>query len=145
MEPTVVNEQTETTTQSAEAQERTGVSVEEVSLGKFKDVTALLNAYNSLQAEFTKRCQRVKELESLTVAADKTQVPTETEKSEASVKTEISENDKEEILKGYLSDLLGAKRRAVVISGSGVGTVMPAERPKSLAEAGKLAEKIFKQ
>ncbi len=33
------------------------------SLGKFKDVKSLLNAYNSLQSEFTRRCQRVKELE----------------------------------------------------------------------------------
>ncbi len=32
-------------------------------LGRFKDVQALLNAYNALQSEFTRRCQRVKELE----------------------------------------------------------------------------------
>ena len=32
-------------------------------LGKFKDVGALLKAYDSLQAEFTKRSQRLKELE----------------------------------------------------------------------------------
>lgn len=31
--------------------------------GKFKDVKSLLDAYNSLQSEFTRRCQRVKELE----------------------------------------------------------------------------------
>jgi hypothetical protein len=32
-------------------------------LGKFKDVKSLLNAYNALQSEFTRRCQKVKELE----------------------------------------------------------------------------------
>lgn len=32
-------------------------------LGKFKDVSALLKAYDSLQAEFTRRSQRLKELE----------------------------------------------------------------------------------
>ena len=31
--------------------------------GKFKDAESLYQAYNFLQAEFTKRCQRVKELE----------------------------------------------------------------------------------
>ncbi len=31
--------------------------------GKFKDAKSLLNAYNALQSEFTRRCQRVKELE----------------------------------------------------------------------------------
>jgi argonaute-like protein implicated in RNA metabolism and viral defense len=34
-----------------------------VSLGKFKDAQSLFDAYNSLQSEFTRRCQRVKELE----------------------------------------------------------------------------------
>ena len=33
-------------------------------LGKFKDVKALLDAYNSLEAEFTRRSQRLRELES---------------------------------------------------------------------------------
>lgn len=32
-------------------------------LGKFKDVSALLKAYDSLQSEFTRRSQRLKELE----------------------------------------------------------------------------------
>ena len=42
----------------AEAQEK-----EESGLGKFKDVDALLKAYGCLQAEFTRRSQRLKELE----------------------------------------------------------------------------------
>ena len=33
------------------------------SIGKFKTTDALLNAYNNLQAEFTRRCQRIKSLE----------------------------------------------------------------------------------
>lgn len=36
---------------------------ENLSIGKFKDVKSLFDAYNSLQAEFTRRCQKVKELE----------------------------------------------------------------------------------
>ncbi len=40
------------------------LSLEEGSiLGKFKDATSLLNAYNSLQAEFTRKSQKLKELE----------------------------------------------------------------------------------
>lgn len=42
----------------AEAQEQ-----EKSGLGKFKDVDALLKAYGCLQAEFTRRSQRLKELE----------------------------------------------------------------------------------
>ncbi len=33
------------------------------SLGKFKDAQSLLNAYNNLQAEFTKKCQKLSALE----------------------------------------------------------------------------------
>ncbi|MBR1984914.1 MAG: hypothetical protein IKA31_04150, partial [Clostridia bacterium] len=33
------------------------------SLGKFKDAESLLTAYNNLQAEFTRKCQKLKEFE----------------------------------------------------------------------------------
>ena len=38
-------------------------NIGENEFGKFKDAKSLLSAYNSLQAEFTRRCQRVKELQ----------------------------------------------------------------------------------
>lgn len=46
----------------AEAKAERGESVS-AALGKFKDVDALLKAYGSLQSEFTRRSQRLKELE----------------------------------------------------------------------------------
>ena len=48
--------------QGAEAQNGYGSAATGIS-GKFKSVDALLRAYNSLQAEFTRRSQRLKELE----------------------------------------------------------------------------------
>ena len=42
---------------------------------KFKDVDALKKAYERLQAEFTKRCQRVKELEGMMAKIDKVEKP----------------------------------------------------------------------
>lgn len=39
--------------------------VEEGSLGKFKDTSSLLSAYNNLQAEFTKKCQKLSEVTKL--------------------------------------------------------------------------------
>ena len=41
----------------------TSKSSSDGSLGKFKDAESLLVAYNNLQAEFTKKCQRLSELE----------------------------------------------------------------------------------
>ena len=46
--------------QGAEAQKEEGAVG---SFGKFKSADALLNAYNSLEAEFTRRSQRLRELE----------------------------------------------------------------------------------
>ena len=46
--------------QGAEAQKEEGAVG---SFGKFKSADALLNAYNSMEAEFTSRSQRLRELE----------------------------------------------------------------------------------
>lgn len=43
--------------------EMTSIEGSQKNLGKFKDVESLLKAYNSLQSEFTKKSQRLSELE----------------------------------------------------------------------------------
>lgn len=53
--------------QGANAQEQAVGTAEVQRLGKFKTVDALLDAYNSLEAEFTRRSQRLKELEGKTL------------------------------------------------------------------------------
>lgn len=113
-----------------------------VSLGKFKSVDSLINAYNSLQSEFTKRCQKIKELEGR-LSADKSDVSVPTEKNdEASVKT-VTEEDKRKILEEYLKGVIGSKQNAVVLSDNGVGVTTPVSRPKSLSEAGILAKELL--
>lgn len=139
-------EQTQEVSQAVETEkENQGGEVKEVSLGKFKDVNALLSAYNSLQSEFTKRCQRVKELESV-LAVDKEKTPTSKGEEQVDSKEEskgITEEDKQNILKDYLKGLLGSKTTAVVMDGEGGGINTPINKPKSIAEAGKLAQEIF--
>ena len=63
MEQTKLNEQIAETEPNAEAEIYEGDRAEAVSLKKFKDVESLQNAYKALEAEFTKRCQRLKALE----------------------------------------------------------------------------------
>ena len=63
-----VNEEFSQTEQDAIAQsdvqgEKMDVPNHSTVLGKFKDVDALVKAYESLQAEFTRRSQRLKDLE----------------------------------------------------------------------------------
>ncbi|MBP3619752.1 MAG: hypothetical protein J6J24_03730 [Clostridia bacterium] len=47
----------------ASEQEQTGEAERGVPIGKFKNVEDLVDAYNHLQAEFTRKCQRLSELE----------------------------------------------------------------------------------
>lgn len=137
------NEQIAPESQPAVAEEVVkGDSDGEISLGKFKDVNSLLNAYNSLQAEFTKRCQRLKELEGK-VNADKTSVPSVTEVGNDQAEKVLTEKEREEVLKGYLKEVLGSKQKALVMDGSGVGVRTPAGKPKTISEAGILAKEIL--
>lgn len=143
----IQNEQTLENTQAVETEiKEVGESKQEVSLGKFKDVQALLSAYNSLQAEFTKRCQRIKELESEGKEIDKAIAPMENPKTEEpTINQGITEEDRNAILKDYLKGVVMAKEKAIIIDGVGSGIKTPTSRPRTIAEAGALATELLKQ
>ena len=134
------NEQTEQISQIAEAKV-VGGEESSVSLGKFKDVNALIAAYNSLQAEFTKRCQRIKELEAR-AAVDKVTPTEKTDKSE-NQSISITEEEKENFIKGYLKEIMGAKSKAIVMDDFGVSVKTPVNKPKTVEEAGRLAKELL--
>ncbi len=136
------NEQILPQAQTAEAEVTHGEEKGEVSLGKFKDVGALLNAYNSLQSEFTKRCQKIKELESKVNQDDKTIVPSKAQ-SAVTNQADTTLEGKEKVLKEYLLDVLGRQPSAIIAGGSGVGVKTPVNRPTTIEEAGKLAKKLL--
>jgi hypothetical protein len=137
-----INEQISLAPQPATAEHTNGGMDEQISLGKFKDVNALLSAYNSLQAEFTKRCQRLKELESKPVV-DKENPPTKTETTEDKPSISITDENRQEILKDYLKGVLSSKPQATVIDGVGSGLKTPTAKPSSVSEAGRLAREMF--
>lgn len=168
----IQNEQTvNANSQTATAENELGESKRKVSLGKFKTTEALFNAYNALQAEFTKRCQRIKELEKPqtsvsnhdnSVDGDQTKTNIEAEKiakadpelpSEQTLNQDsknddsslgITEKDREEILIGYLKNLLTGASSAIVLDGVGTDISSPVSRPKTVAEASRLAKEYFK-
>lgn len=130
-------------------QKVTEVEKSDISLGKFKDVNALLNAYNSLQSEFTKRCQRIKELERAS-SKEKRENEEETTSSDPVPNLESREEtlekiklEKEEYLKEYLKSLLSSKQKAVIIGDDGTSVKTPDKKPKTIAEAGLLAKEIL--
>ena len=137
------NEQTETSRTTATAEKVENTQNGEVSLGKFKDVNALIHAYISLQAEFTKRCQRIKELEGLAVSVDNATAPTEIAEEGAEKSKGITEEDKQSVLKDYLKGVLSAKQKAIVMGGAGVTVKTPLRKPKTFDEAGALAKEFF--
>lgn len=147
----IQNEQTMQQTQNQEdvldARQNTKESnqeQEQVSLGKFKDVNALIRAYNSLQSEFTKRCQRIKELEGEEKGVDKVNTPTPISLVEEDVKSQgITEEDKKAILKDYLKSIVSSKQKAILMDDNGIGLKTPISKPKTIAEAGALAREIF--
>ncbi|MBO7149371.1 MAG: hypothetical protein J6V71_00600 [Clostridia bacterium] len=139
----IKNEQTTLLAQPAEAEKEEGVENGLVSLGKFKDVGALLNAYNSLQSEFTKRCQKIKELEGKLGASDKTEVPPVQTESATTSQENTTFFDKEKILKDYLLDVLGKKPSAIIMDGAGASVKTPVNRPKTIEEAGNLAKNLL--
>lgn len=65
--------------------------------GKFKDVNALFDAYNALQAEFTRRSQKLKALEKenkdVETCEKSVEKPQETVESEATPLPEVAENE----------------------------------------------------
>ena len=137
------NEHTTPLTQPATAEKEEGGEKGAVSLGKFKDVDALLNAYNSLQSEFTKRCQKIKELEGKLDSGDKTAVPPVEQERVNTSQENTTFMDKEKILKDYLLDVLGKKPSAIIMDGAGVGVKTPVNRPTTIEEAGNLAKNLL--
>ena len=130
-------------TEASEIVEK-GETEKKVSYGKFKDLDALLSAYNSLEAEFTKRSQRLKELEGKqkpVVETDKQKDNPETENC-SPAPTETEEEKQKRIIGDYIKSLSSSKPKAVVLTG-GMATSIPQKRPKSIAEAGLMAKEIF--
>ena len=133
----IINEQAPEI-QTAEA-EQVKVEDKKASFGKFKSADALLSAYNSLQTEFTKRCQRIKELE------DKiTKREVELTSSATTSVAGITQKEKEDILKDYLIEVVRGKSDAIVVDSVGTGIKTPYSKPTSIAEAGKLAKELIK-
>lgn len=107
------------------------------SIGKFKNTESLLSAYNNLQAEFTRKCQKLSELESL---AEKTA------SSNTSAEEYIKENPKmvEKILTHYLEEVKNMQSPKVITSTGGGGIPLSAPpNPTTLDEARELAKKLF--
>lgn len=145
-----------------EATETTGVDVREVqakdlpndveravlasedsgSIGKFRDTGALLNAYNNLQAEFTRKCQRLAEFENNA----KSQAGSITFADTQEVLEFVKSNS--ELQNRLVTDFLTANiQPAPTLIASNVGGGIPFSappKPTTLAEAKEMAQKLLR-
>lgn len=121
-------------------------------LGKFKDVKALLDAYTNLEAEFTRRSQRLKELEKATsvkpAPEQSASVTDDSQLGENSTGKGLleqalgDENVKKAIIEDYLKGVF-ANKTVPLLSG-GVQIPAPNRTPKNVKEAGRLAQEFLK-
>ena len=111
-------------------------------LGKFKNVDALKKAYEALQAEFTRRSQRLKELErrSENFSKDKGTTGFESARSGAEKRREIASERKveERAFQTFVEDLEKGKRPTRVFDESKSGDEKPTE--KEVMAKGEIAQ-----
>ena len=110
-------------------------------LGKFKSVDALLRAYGELEAEFTRRSQKLKALEEASVQKS----------AEAGAVREDDlyrmVNENEGVRARVLSDYLASLKGVPLLTNSGVGVGVTAKNvvPKTFQEAGSIALSYLKK
>lgn len=132
------------TAEAAEAEVKTEQAA--TGLGKFKSVDALLEAYNNLEAEFTRRSQRLRELERAEKDAPPAQaasgeLPPQPEQTDTQPPAEVSEEVKARIIAEYLA--AAAKNKSVPLISGGVNVPAKRKTPSTLREAGALAQQFL--
>ena len=96
------DEQAEETLLTAEAEKDTSERADAASISKFKDEQSLLKAYKSLEAEFTKRSQRLKVLEEENAALkEATETKPDSSAANSSDDGWTNEREAEEFFKRY--------------------------------------------
>ncbi len=112
-------------------------AAEKEELGKFKSVEALLRAYGELEAEFTRRSQRLKVLE----AAEKERAGAQPVEGEA-LYSAVKKNG--EVAARIIGDYLDSLHGVPLLTGAGAAATAPAATPKTIREAGSLALGYFR-
>lgn len=108
--------------------------------GKFKSVEALMSAYLSLEAEFTRRSQRLKELEESKMNEASSQKCIEKEELLAAALS--NEDVRNAVVSEYLKTVTAG--RSVPLMVGGTPCAAPKSDPKSIKEAGALAKQFLK-
>ena len=107
--------------------------------GKFADAEALYSAYLALEAEFTRRSQRLKELEGGN-KAQPDDAPSRKEQT-SDLAAPVSEEVRRTVIEDYLK-AVAAGKGAPILTG-GVGCAAPKSTPRTVSEAGRLVRQFL--
>ena len=136
--------QTEQVTADTAGAEKDNAAAE---LGKFKDVQTLMKAYSDLQAEFTRRSQRLAELEkenkAKAIPDGEEASPSQNDEEKLISAALKCERVKDAVIADYLKSVSAPKAVPLTVGGGGVAA--PRVAPKSVKEAGALAQQFLKK
>lgn len=115
---------TENPEEQASAARATGEaqSTAQANLGKFKSVDALMRAYKELEAEFTRRSQKLKALEELAPQGGNADLGSAIRNQSGTEYAEIP-----------------TAQKVPLMTDGGAGVTAPARKPKNIREAGDMA------
>ncbi|MDE7453956.1 MAG: hypothetical protein K2N22_06070 [Clostridia bacterium] len=136
--------QTEQVTADTAVAEKDNAAAE---LGKFKDVQTLMKAYSDLQAEFTRRSQRLAELEkenkAKAIPDGEEASPSHSDEEKLISAALKCERVKDAVIADYLKSVSAPRAVPLIVGGGGVAA--PRVAPKTVKEAGALAQQFLKK
>lgn len=106
---------------------------------KFKSVDELIDAYENLEKEFTKRCNLTKQIVAENDSLKNQLNNLKLNEDESSKIAPITDEIKEEIIKEFLAGVVSSGTTAKILGG-GQAVRTPSRRPKSLQEANLMAK-----
>lgn len=113
-------------------------------LGKFQSVDALMRAYRELEAEFTRRSQRLRALEA-SAPHDEASAPHDADAEKGAAQGADSKallravRGNEEVRSRIVGEYLAALPGVPLMAGTGAGVTAPAARASTLKQAGAMA------
>ena len=117
-----------------EENEKQEPATAQVDLGKFQNVDALMHAYKELEAEFTRRSQRLRALEAASAKSD----ADEREALYRAVKGD------EEVCARIAGEYIASCKGVPLLAGGGTGVTAPVKRARTFRDAGNMALEYFK-
>ena len=118
-----------------------------VDLGKFQNVDALMRAYKELEAEFTRRSQRLRALEAAAAQTDAAQQDAARQpRAEADAHEELyrAVRGDEGVCARIVGEYLASCKGVPLLGGGGAGVTAPVKRAQTFKDAGNMALGYFK-